>query len=153
IEFPIAAPPTPPTTAPTGPPTKAPATAPPTPPVIAPLSSAKAIWDEAQSKATVERARIILDIETSCNAAKRAAALHQIIANSPNGKSRNLLSATLVGHVHEHSPRDGDAACSALLDRLGFFRQTPAHVFARDVRSIADKICSDGQGNAPCQFF
>src|SRR5208282_4510176 len=62
MEFPIAAPPTPPTTAPTGPPTTAPATAPPTPPVIAPLSSAKANRDEAQSNATVERRRIVLDI-------------------------------------------------------------------------------------------
>jgi hypothetical protein len=60
------------------------------------------------------------------------------------------ISAALVGHVHEQSPET--VTHPAALSSTGWgFRQTPAHVFARDVRSMANKICSDGQGNAPCQ--
>jgi hypothetical protein len=42
----------------------------------------------------------------------------------------------------------------AALSSTGWgFRQTPAHVFASDVRSIVDEICADGQRNTPRPIF
>ena len=46
-----------------------------------PVSSAKAIWDDAQSNTAAERTRLILDIETSCEGRKPAAALRQLVTN------------------------------------------------------------------------
>ena len=50
-------------------------------PDLRPVSSAKAIWDDAQSNTAAERTRLIRDIETSCEGGKPAAALRQLVTN------------------------------------------------------------------------
>jgi hypothetical protein len=64
--------------------------------VTVPLSSAKAIWDEAQISAAAERKRIFRDMEASCNSAQFEVALFHIVANRFECESRNLLSAAFA---------------------------------------------------------